>query len=168
MSPAEPHQYLLGLGSNQRHHRFGLPRQVIAAALEYLRKADLIVHAVAPVIETPPLGPSARRFCNSAAVVETSQDPQSVLRIAKSIERAFGRRPGGEPWRARVIDIDLVLWSGGIWASNELAIPHSRFRERSFVLDPARHVAPAWRDPISALTVEQLFARLTKARPATR
>lgn len=168
MSPAEPHQYLLGLGSNQRHHRFGSPRQVVAAALECLRKFDLVVRAVAPVIETSPIGPSARRFCNSVAVVEAPQGPQAILRIAKSIERAFGRRSGGELWRARVIDIDLVLWSGGIWVSEELAIPHPRFRERSFVLGPARHVVPAWRDPITGLTVEQLFARLTKARPATR
>ena len=168
MSPVEPHQYLLGLGSNQRHHRLGSPRQVVTAALKALEDANLQIRAVAPVIETPPLGPSARRFCNSAAVVETPQDPQSVLQIAKGIERAFGRKSGGEPWRARVIDIDLVLWTGGIWASDELAIPHPQFRERSFVLGPARYIVPGWCDPITGLTVEQLFARLTKARPATR
>lgn len=146
----------------------GSPRQLIDAAVDALEEQGVRCLALAPVIETPPLGPSARQFCNSCAVAETKHSPPELLRIAKTIERNFGRKIGGQAWRARVIDIDLVLWSGGIWADENLALPHSRFRERHFVLKPAQAVAPDWRDPVTGLSVKHLYARLTKPRPATR
>jgi 2-amino-4-hydroxy-6-hydroxymethyldihydropteridine diphosphokinase len=38
-------------------------------------------------------------------------------------------------------------------------------RERAFVLDPLAELVPAWRDPVSGLTVRQLRARLGARRP---
>jgi 2-amino-4-hydroxy-6-hydroxymethyldihydropteridine diphosphokinase len=58
-----------------------------------------------------------------------------------------------------VLDLDIVLWSGGAWSSPDLTVPHIAFRERGFVLDPAAAIAPAWRDPVSGLTLRQLAAR---------
>jgi 2-amino-4-hydroxy-6-hydroxymethyldihydropteridine diphosphokinase len=154
-------RYLIALGSNQRHGRFGGPRHVLAAALERLEAEPVHVIAAAPPIETAPVGPSIRRYANSAAVIETDLEPEPLLALLKRIERQFGRRPGGQRWRARVLDLDLVLWSGGAYATVTLTIPHPLFRERAFVLDPALAVAPDWRDPITGLTVRQLHARLT-------
>ena len=155
MPAATAHRYLIALGSNQRHVRFGAPRQVLAAALGRLAAA----------IETDPIGPSIRRYANSAALIETGLDPEALLALLKRIERAFGRRPGGQRWRARVLDLDVVLWSVGPFASAALTIPHPLFRERAFVLTPAAAIAPAWRDPLTGLTVRQLHARLTGPRP---
>ena len=118
--------------------------------------------ASAPVIEIDPIGPSIRRYANSAAVIETDIEPEALLALLKRIEHDFGRRAGGQRWRARVIDLDIVLWSGGPYASPALTIPHKLFRERRFVLDPALAVAPDWRDPITGLTLRQLHARLTR------
>jgi 2-amino-4-hydroxy-6-hydroxymethyldihydropteridine diphosphokinase len=64
-----------------------------------------------------------------------------------------------------VLDLDLVLWSGGAWASDRLVLPHPEFRRRTFVLAPAATIAPAWRDPLTGLTVRQLGARLNRANP---
>jgi 2-amino-4-hydroxy-6-hydroxymethyldihydropteridine diphosphokinase len=158
------HRYLIALGSNQRHPRFGPPRRVLAAALERLESEGLRVIAAAPVVETAPIGPSIRRYANSAAVIETELEPEVLLALLKRIERDFGRRASGRRWRARVLDLDLILWSGGPYASATLTIPHPLFRERAFVLDPALAVAPDWRDPLTGLTVRQLHARLTAPR----
>ena len=164
--PAAPaHRYLIALGSNQRHARYGPPRRVLAAALERLAAEGVRVIAVAAVIETAPVGPSIRRYANSAAVIETALDPEALLALLKRIECEFGRRPGGQRWRARVLDLDVVLWSGGPFASAALTIPHPLFRERAFVLTPADAIAPDWRDPLTGLTVRQLHARLTGPRP---
>jgi len=157
------HRYLIALGSNQRHARFGSPRRVLATALKQLEADGLRVIAAAPAIETDPVGPSIRRYANSAAVVETDLEPEALLALFKRIECDFGRRPGGQRWRARVLDLDLVLWSGGAYASDALTIPHPLFRTRGFVLTPALAVAPDWRDPLTGATVRQLNARLTRS-----
>ena len=165
MPAATAHRYLIALGSNRRHARFGAPRRVLSAALERLEAEGVRVIAAAPAIATAPIGPSSRRYANSAAVIETALEPEALLALLKRIERAFGRRPGGQRWRARVLDLDLVLWSGGAYASAALTIPHPLFRERDFVLTPADAIAPAWRDPLTGRTVRQLRARLTGSRP---
>lgn len=135
---------------------------MLAAALERLEREGVEVRAVAPVIRTEPVGPSLRRYANSAAVVETALAPPALLALAKRIERDFGRRRGGQRWTSRVLDLDLVLWSGGCFAAPDLVIPHPLFRTRTFVLGPAVRIAPRWRDPLTGLTVRQLHARLTR------
>src|SRR6185437_2579654 len=108
MTAATAQQYLIALGSNQRHPRFGTPRRVLAAALERLEAEGVRVIAAAPPIETDPIGPSIRRYANSAAVIETALEPEALLALLKRVEREFGRRPGGQRWRARVLDLDIV------------------------------------------------------------
>ncbi|MFC0588606.1 2-amino-4-hydroxy-6-hydroxymethyldihydropteridine diphosphokinase [Novosphingobium aquiterrae] len=158
-------RYLIALGSNRRHPHHGSPERVIAAAARALGQADVKVLVLAPVMRSAPLGPSLRRYANAAAVVRTHKDPAALLRALKRIERQFGRRQGGQRWTARVLDLDIVLWSGGAWVSPDLIIPHPAFRERAFVLGPARAIAPHWRDPMTGLTVQNLaFRRLRPVR----
>lgn len=152
--------YAIALGSNRRG-RHGSPEAEIAAALAELGG----VTAVSPLLRTAPLGPSKRRFANAVALIETDEDPPALLRRLKAIERAFGRRRG-QSWAARVIDLDIVLWSAGTWGQKGLTVPHAAFRERDFVLRPLLAVAPDWRDPVSGLRVRELAARRAKALPA--
>ena len=154
--------YAIALGSN-RPGRHGPPAREVAAALAEL--GGLV--AVSPLLVTPPLGPSKRRFVNAVALMESDEAPPALLRRLKAIERAFGRRRG-RSWAARVLDLDIVLWSEGAWSGPGLIIPHPLFRTRSFVLDPLAHVAPDWRDPVTGRTVRQLRARLTGLAPALR
>lgn len=150
--------YLVALGSN-RSGRHGTPRAQVAAALR------LLGGRAAPIIASAPLGPSTRTFANGAVLIESDEPPSALLARLKAAERAFGRR-GARRWAARVIDLDIVLWSGGTYRSRTLTIPHPAFRERAFVLTPALSIAPRWRDPVSGYTVRQLHARLTRARAA--
>jgi len=95
--------------------------------------------------------------------VESPLDPPAMLAALKAIERKFGRRPGRR-WGERVLDLDIVAWSGGRFASRGLTIPHPRLADRDFVLGPLAAVAPSW--PISgALTPRHLAARLGKRGP---
>jgi 2-amino-4-hydroxy-6-hydroxymethyldihydropteridine diphosphokinase len=168
MPTAIGHRYLIALGSNVRHMRHGWPKAVLTAALERLEAEGLKIIAAAPPIVTDPIGPSIRRYANSAALVETALAPPELLTLLKRIEREFGRRSGGQRWRARVLDLDIVLWSGGPYVDGTLTIPHPLFRERDFVLGPASAIAPHWRDPVTGLTLGQLHARLTGRRPLLR
>ena len=142
--------YAIALGSNRRG-RHGGPRDEIAAALAALGN----VIATSPIIETPPVGPSTRRFANACALIADDEAPEMLLVRLKHIERAFGRRRG-QRWGERVIDLDIILWSGGCWSSPVLTIPHRLFRTRDFVLRPLTMIAPDWRDPVTGRTVRQL------------
>lgn len=161
-------RYLIALGSNQRHHHHGRPPQVLRAAVAALAGAGLTVEAAAPIMASAPLGPSLRRYANSAALITTDLAPDGLLDALKDIERRFGRRSGGQRWSARVLDLDLVLWSGGAWSSPGLTVPHAAFRTRDFVLTPALALAADWRDPLSNLSLRHLKARLTRPRPMPR
>ena len=161
-------RYLIALGSNRRHQRFGSPERVLAAALLAIDRNGLTLERAGPVVRSAPLGPSRRRYANSAALVKTRLDPLDLLERLKTIEAQFGRRTGGARWTARVLDLDIVLWSGGAWCSPSLTIPHAHFRRRSFVLTPLLPIAGSWRDPLSGLSLRQLHARLTRPRPAPR
>lgn len=153
--PSAPCLYAIALGSNRRGHA-GPPRAVLRAAVEALATLGE-VRAVSPIIDTPPLGPSQRRFANAAALVAIAAPPDRVLAALKAIEARFGRRRGRR-WGARVLDLDLILWSGGAWASPGLVIPHPAWRTRDFVLAPLAAIAPDWRDPLSGRRVRH-FAR---------
>jgi 2-amino-4-hydroxy-6-hydroxymethyldihydropteridine diphosphokinase len=151
--PCIPHRYAVALGSNRRHGRHGAPAGVVAAAFAALAEAGIAVEARSPIIHTPAMGPGGRGFANAAAIVASPLDPPSLLAQLKRIERAFGRRPGRR-WGARVLDLDIILWSGGRWpvsprrpTGHSLAIPHRDHARRAFVLTPLAAIAAGWRTP---------------------
>lgn len=151
--------YLVALGSNRRSG-WGSPERTVLAALHAVGG----VVAASPLARTAALGPSKRRFANAVALVESGEEPPEMLKRLKRIERDFGRR-GARRWGARVIDLDLIGWSGGAWAGPGLTVPHPRFRERRFVLAPLAAVAPRWRDPVTGRTPRQLLALVDRRRP---
>ena len=139
---------------------------MLRAALAALESQPGVrVEAVSPIVASAPLGPSRRRYANAAAVVASALTPPALLARLQALEQRFGRRRRGRAWSARTLDLDIVLWSQGPWSSPGLTVPHPRFRERRFVLEPARAIARTWRDPLSGLTIAQLAARLTRPRP---
>ena len=126
---------------------------------------DLDVFAQSPIVYSAAIGPSQRNYANAAAVVASPLDPPALLARLHDIEAHFGRERLGERWRSRVLDLDIILWSGGIWADDTLNIPHPAMRTRGFVLTPAAMIAPGWRDPVSSRTIRQLQSRLTLPKP---
>ncbi len=151
--------YAIGIGSNRRG-RHGGPVDEVRAALTAIGG----VVAASPIIMTPPLGPSIRRFANAAALIDSDESPPVLLARLKRIESAFGRRRG-QRWGARVIDLDILLWSGGRWHDDRLTVPHLALAARSFVLKPLMTIAPDWRDPVSGRTVRQLVHAVDRPRP---
>jgi 2-amino-4-hydroxy-6-hydroxymethyldihydropteridine diphosphokinase len=157
-----PSRYLIALGSNVPHPRHGPPPKVLRAALVALGMCGLPVIAAAPIVASAPLGPSRRRYANTAAVIETRLPPLALLDRLQAIEAAFGRNRRGQRWRARTLDLDIVLWTGGAFDHARLTVPHRAYTQRAFVLGPATRVAADWRDPATCLCVKHAHARLTR------
>lgn len=157
--------YLIGLGSNQLHPLVGRPDKIIEHAISALEMDDIDVFAQSPVISSAPLGPSRRRYANATAIISTTLAPPSLLSRLHNIEDHFGRVRRGQAWQARTLDLDILLWSGGMWADSALAIPHHALRSRGFVLTPAAMIAPDWRDPVTGLSIRQLQSRFNRPKP---
>ncbi len=118
----------------------------------------------APIIETAPVGPSHRRFANSAVLGLWQGSPQELLLCCKQIEEDFGRRRSRR-WAARVLDLDLIAVEQLEIRARGFILPHYAMAERDFVLTPMAALWPGWRHPRLHLTVRQMLARIRKSKP---
>jgi len=150
------HLYAIAIGSNRPHGRFGRPTGVVEAAIARLDQ-DFSLFDASPIVLNGAHGGAGRDFANAVALVESKLDPPEMLRRLKALEREFGRR-AGRRWGPRVLDLDIILWSGGEFSSRRLTVPHPQLKQRSFVLQPLAVIAPGWR--IGPLAVRHLAYRL--------
>ena len=153
----------IALGSNLGD-REGYLRDAAAALAPFVSNIKLSsFHETAPVgVEPQPA------FLNAALTGETTLDAQTLLARLLVIEQQFGReRPhAGAP---RTLDLDLILYGAAVIEEPpSLMVPHPRFRERGFVLEPLAEIAPGWIDPVTGLTIARLLDRLpaTSSTPA--
>jgi 2-amino-4-hydroxy-6-hydroxymethyldihydropteridine diphosphokinase len=117
--------------------------------------------------QTIPVGPPQPDYINGCVVAElaagdappSTLDPHQLMALLLDLEKQFGRIRT-EPWGARTLDLDLILWGSRVLQTPELELPHPRFRERAFVLVPLAEILPDWRDPVSGLTIQQLCDRI--------
>jgi 2-amino-4-hydroxy-6-hydroxymethyldihydropteridine diphosphokinase len=135
---------------------------VVEAAIARLDQ-DFGLFDSSPILLNPAHGAAGRDFANAVALIASSLEPREMLRRLKRIECEFGRRRGRR-WGPRVLDLDLVLWSGGKFRSRRLTIPHPELEKRGFVLQPLESVSPFWRVR-GSLNVRHLAHRLARKRP---
>ena len=116
---------------------------------------------VSSLYETEPVGVEPQpSFLNGAIIGRTSLGAHDLLRTLLQIEREGGReRP--HPGAPRTLDLDLILYGDEVIDEPDLQIPHPRFSERLFVLEPLAEIAPEWVDPVTGLSIKALRDRLT-------
>lgn len=159
--------YVIGIGSNRRHGRHGAPAGIVSAAIAAIAAQDLRIEARSRTRRSAALGPSSRDFANAAILARSDLSPPALLALLKRIECDFGRRRG-QRWGARVLDLDILAWSGGTWRSRTLTIPHVALAERMFAIGPTAEIVPGWRHPGLGLRFRQLEVRLAARRPVDR
>jgi 2-amino-4-hydroxy-6-hydroxymethyldihydropteridine diphosphokinase len=149
----------VALGSNlgDRGAHLAYAREQLTILLTDLR--------VSSVIETQPVDVTDAQppFLNAVAVGSTILSATDLLTALQAIEYARGRERGYRH-AARTLDLDLILFGDRVIDEPGVQVPHPRWRERGFVLEPLAELMPDWRDPITSLTVAELLARLRGGR----
>jgi 2-amino-4-hydroxy-6-hydroxymethyldihydropteridine diphosphokinase len=153
----------LGIGSN-----LGESVLNIAGLCAALRENGVEIEAGSALYETAPREIQDQpSFVNAAARVRTLLGPQELLDLVKRIEPELGRQPGVR-FGPRVIDCDLLLWSGGMFESPTLTIPHPRLGERRFALVPLLEIDPDLSLPNGSTLAELEAAIDPVAQPVDR
>jgi 2-amino-4-hydroxy-6-hydroxymethyldihydropteridine diphosphokinase len=139
------------LGDRASHLDFAVSR--LRSILDDSRVSTYL--ETVPIDVVGPQGP----FLNAALVGGFDGGARELLDLLLAIEAERGReRP--HPGAARTLDLDLVLFGDLVVDDGDLVVPHPRFRDRRFVLEPLAQVAGEWSDPVTGLTVVGLLARL--------
>jgi 2-amino-4-hydroxy-6-hydroxymethyldihydropteridine diphosphokinase len=144
----------IALGSNlgDRAAHVAFAHRRLTALLDGARFSTLV--------ETDPVGVGTQpRFLNGAAVGRTRLAPRALLEALLAIEAERGR-DRSRPLAPRTLDLDLVLYGDRIVDEAGLILPHPRFRDRRFVLEPLAEIAADWRDPVTGHTIAALLARV--------
>jgi 2-amino-4-hydroxy-6-hydroxymethyldihydropteridine diphosphokinase len=108
--------------------------------------------------DTAPVGVSSAqpRYLNGVVIGETALSARELLDRLLAIEREAGRmRPSA--MAPRTLDLDLILFGDKQIEEPGLTVPHPRFRERLFVLEPLAEVAPGWIDPATGQSISELL-----------
>lgn len=101
------------------------------------------VTAMSSVYETAPVGGPEDQgaYLNMVVEVETSLDPFALLRRCQLIE-SEAMRQRVVRWGPRTLDVDIIQFGDVAIESEDLVVPHPRFAERRFVLEPLAEIAP--------------------------
>lgn len=143
----------LSIGSN-----LGNRSENIKKCLSHI-SAISIIKATSSIIETEPFKVSIKQdnFLNLVVKIEFLKDHFELLNNINLIESKLGRIRSSIRNEPRIIDIDIIFFNDLIFSNDNLEIPHPRFKERLFVLQPLSEISPNFIDPITKKTIKFLL-----------
>ena len=131
---------VIALGSNlgdRSHH--------LRSALRQLSRVVTLVKLSSFVesepVDAPPGSPS---FLNAVVAGHTRLEAIELLREMQAIERRLGRRRPAPRNSPRTIDLDLIFYGAERISTPDLIVPHPRWKERGFVLEPLSELKLPW------------------------
>ena len=130
---------------------------------------ELQIFSQSPLIcsslwRSEPVGcpPDSPDFIN--AVVELKplegETPESLLTKLQALEVKFGRKPKEVLNEPRPLDLDIIAFGDEACETPQLTLPHPRWHQRRFVLEPLSEIAPDAILPGQSQPVIQLLAKL--------
>jgi len=149
----------IGIGSN-----LGNRQENCFRAVEILEKRGIKVQKKSSLYETEPWGVKDQpRFINMVVQIETTLEPNDLLRLLKAIEREIGRQDSFR-WGPRMIDLDILLFNALVLNEENLQIPHPCLHEREFVLRPLNEIAPDIIHPVFHMSINKLTQNMLGGR----
>nr|MDA3874546.1 2-amino-4-hydroxy-6-hydroxymethyldihydropteridine diphosphokinase [Kiritimatiellia bacterium] len=109
------------------------------------------------------------KFLYSVMVIQTTLDARTWLERIGEVEYALGRRRGEDDKNApREVDVDIIFVGDQLIGSGGLMVPHPRWAERRFVVQPLAEIQPDRILPGMDRTVADILADLPDEGDLTR
>ena len=157
----------LSLGSNLGNRLASL----IEARRRILAIPGLTLAAQAPVYETEPVGVAPAfgdlLYLNTVLIIESALELPVLSGELHAIEDQMGRRRTADRNSPRPIDIDIIYADGLSIVSEETIIPHPRWKDRRFVVQPLADVRPGLVLPGEARTVKEILRSIPEKERVT-
>lgn len=132
-------EYIIGVGTN-----IGNKKENIIKAIESLNHTPKTkVKKVSSIYQTEPVGYAQQDdFFNAVLVVDSEFEANEMLGICLGIEVGFGRIRNIKNG-PRILDLDVLFAENQKINTKNLIVPHPRFHERRFVLEPLLELFPS-------------------------
>lgn len=154
----------LSLGSNQ-----GNKLENLQQAVDLIAEKIGSVVKISSVYKTESWGFISDDFLNICIQIATSLNPEKLLKAIHEIEHSLGRTRTSEAgFKARIIDIDVLLFDTEIIFSKELIVPHKDMLNRKFVLVPLAEIAPNLMHPITKQRMQTCLENCTDNSPVEK
>jgi len=157
----------ISLGSNLGDSVFTLERAFVELQKLSVRPIQKSSLWRSTPVDCPPGSPD---FVNAAASLEPLQEetPESLIIKLQALEDKFGRIPKEVLNEPRPLDLDIIAFGEEIRETTQLTLPHPRWYQRQFVLEPLSEIAPEAILPGQTLPVIQLLSELDAKEDLTR
>ena len=130
--------YIISLGSNLGDRKQNLEKAI--DSLNNIPYTDVL--KASSIFETEPVDYLRQdNFYNIVVEVRSQFEPAEMLGICLGIESGLGRIRGIKSG-PRIIDLDLIFAEDKSIKSKNLIVPHPRYKERRFVLEPLLEIYP--------------------------
>ena len=152
----------IGLGTNlgDRRANFRKATELIKAL------PDTRITRHSSLYESEPHGRARNWFVNGVVEIQTTLDPNELLKSLQKIEITMGRRKteakvtkkaDRDRGVSRIIDLDILFYGTEVVDERKLKIPHPELANRKFVLLPLSELTPAYVHPGLGQTVSEML-----------
>ena len=137
--------------------------EILQCAIEALHLLpDSGVELLSSIYETEAVSPySQADYLNCVAHIKTELTPEALLTSCREIEFSNGRPVSRNKSAPRTLDVDIIFYGDRIINSGKLIVPHARYADRRFVLEPLAEIAPDYICPDTGTSVAHTLDQCT-------
>lgn len=132
------------------------PEAHVCSCLQALRQRYGEVE-LSMVYRTAAVGFDGDDFLNLVAAFDTDEAVDTVFETLHQIEDDHGRTRAEGRFKARTLDLDLLLYGDLVTRTERYHLPRDEITRYAFVLQPLAELAPELRHPTEDQTIAELW-----------